>query len=521
MAIVIKFLKDLSPIKLLAAGVALFLALLLVGILIYNGMQPNFVVLYSGLDSQDSNKVIQELEAKKISFQILADGAIVKVPENQLLKARVSLAQSGLPSKGSIVGYEIFDKDEALGTTNFQQNVKMLRALEGEISRTILAFNSVNKVRVHLVMPQKELFSKEKQEPKASIVIDPKGLETLSKSEVDAIAYLVSTSVPNLNFKNITIVDTKGKSLKIGNKDSDGYDSSDQEEYKNAYINKLEHSLEELLERSLGHGKVKVQVAADMNFDKVVINSETFDADNPALRSTQTVEEREQTPVGSEDNLDISVLNNLPSGDDDSASSNSATSEKIDETKNYEISKVIKNQILQTGIVKKLSVAVMVDGIYVPNPETNKLEYKPRDEEELAKIENLVKVAMGYSEDRNDRLEVISMPFVNYFEEPETSQYALLEYVMPIIKTCIIALSSLLVAIFVIRPIFIKFIENQVVGEGRSSIKNDQSLEDTLAHIRTTADASEVKEKFKNVQETVKNYPEESLMVLRQWLNKG
>jgi flagellar M-ring protein FliF len=523
MAIVIKFLKDLGPIKLLAAGMALFFLLLLTGVLIYNATKPNMIVLYSGLDTQDSNKVIQELEAKKLNFQVLADGAIIKVPESQLLKARVVLAQAALPSKGSIVGYEIFDKDEALGTTNFQQNVKMLRALEGELSRTILAFKSVNKVRVHLVMPQKELFSKERQEPRASIVIDPKGSETLSKNEVDAIAHLVATSVPDLNFKDVTIVDTKGKSLKVGSKDSDGYDASDQNEYKNLYVAKLQSSLEELLERSLGYGKVKVLASADINFDKVVINSETFDADNPVLRSTQVIEEREKSPLASEDNIDISVLNNLPGGDSSLNENNAAVSEKTDETKNYEISKIVKNQILQSGIIQKLSVAVMIDGNYALNPETNKMEYKPRDEEELARIEKLVKVAIGYNEERNDRVEVISMPFVNYFEEPKVSNYTWLEENMvSILKTCIVALSSLLVAIFVIRPIFIKLIEIRRLDEAdKLSKEKVDSAEKALEALKDTVNHAEVKAKFKNVQETAKTYPEESLMVLRQWLNKG
>ncbi len=522
MAIVIKFLKDLGPVKLIISGIAVFLALLLVGVLVFNASKANMMVLYSGLDEQDSNKIIQELEAKKIDFQVSADGGVLKVAENQLMPARVALAQASLPSKGSIVGYEIFDKEEALGTTNFQQNVKMLRALEGELSRTILAFRAVNKVRVHLVMPQKELFSKDKQETRASIIIDTKGHETLAKSEVDAIAHLVETSVPSLDFKNITIVDTKGKSLKVGNKEYDSYGSSDGQEYKSSYVNRLQNSVEELLERSLGAGKVKVHASVDMNFDKIVINSETFDPDNIALRSTQTTEENEKSAAGSEDNLDVSVLNNLPGLDDANSSSNAAASSKLDETKNFEVSKVVKSHVVESGVITKLSVAIMVDGTYIKNTQTGKMEYQARSKEELAKIENLVKVAIGYNEDRNDRVEVMSMPFVNYFEEPiENKNLWLEENIMPIIKTCVIALSVLLVAIFVIRPIFIQLIEAKKSPDN-NGLKQapNKNLEDELEVIKNAANKSEIKVKFKNITDAVKGHPEESLVVIRQWLNK-
>jgi flagellar M-ring protein FliF len=522
MAIVIKFLKDLGPVRFMISAAAILLALSLMGFFIFNISRPGMVTLYSGLDEQDSNKIIQELEAKKIDFQVNSDGSVIKVAENQLLPARVALAQASLPSRGAVVGYEIFDKEEALGTTNFQQNVKMLRALEGELSRTILAFRAVNKVRVHLVMPQKELFSKDKQETRASIIIDTKGFETLAKSEVDAIAHLVATSVPNLDFRNITIVDTKGRSLKVGNKENESYGSSDQQEYKNSYTSKLQSSIEELLERSLGAGKVKVHASVDMNFDKVVINSETFDPDNVALRSTQISEESEKNSTNLEDNFDVSALNNLPGSEEVSPSGNAALSSKLDETKNFEISKVVKSQVLESGVITKLSVAVMIDGIYVKNPQDGTMQYQARSREELAKIENLVKVAIGYNEDRNDRVEVMSMPFVSYFEEPiENKTPWTQDNIMPILKTFIIAMSALLTAIFVVRPIFAQLIEAKRPFQSEKHESNErQELSAELAAIKNTATKSDIRVRFKNITETVKDYPEESLIVIRQWLNR-
>ena len=280
---------------------------------------------------------------------------------------------------------------------------------------------------MHLVLPQKEIFSKERLEPRASIILKLKNNKTLSKSEIEAIGHLVVTSVPGLDIKNITIVDTKGKSLKLGTKEEEGnFGNGQNEEYHVAYENRMKKTIEDLLEQTLGAGKVKAQVNVEMNFDCIVTNSEIYDPDSAVIRSTQAIDKKERTPVGGGDNLDVSVANNIPpiGGNIDDQDARFATIEKSDQTTNYEISKTIKSHISETGIIKNLSIGVLVDGNYKLNSVTGENDYTPRSKEELDKIANLVKVAVGFNEDRNDKIEVINMPFASEaitFEEEDSS----------------------------------------------------------------------------------------------------
>ena len=213
MQVIIQFFKEMSPIRLAATAITILTFLILFIIFVSRIGENEMSVLYSDLALQDSGKIVQELENRKIHYVAAGDGSIIRVHKSQVVNARIALAQQGLPSSGSVVGYEIFDKEDSIGATNFSQNVKLIRALEGELSRTISAFEQVERARVHLVMPQREIFSKERMEPRASVVLKFRGSKRLGKSEIDAISHLVVTSVPGLEMKSVTIVDTKGVAL--------------------------------------------------------------------------------------------------------------------------------------------------------------------------------------------------------------------------------------------------------------------------------------------------------------------
>ena len=193
---VVQFFKDMSPTRLVASGIAVFAFFMMFGIYVAKVGTSEFAVLYSDLEIQDSAKIVQELERRNVDYQAIHDGSVIKVRKSEVVNIRLILAQEGLPNSGSVVGYEIFDKEDSIGATNFSQNIKLIRALEGELSRTISAFEQVEKARVHLVMPQREIFSKEKMEPRASVVLKFKGSKRLGKAEIDAISHLVVTSVP-------------------------------------------------------------------------------------------------------------------------------------------------------------------------------------------------------------------------------------------------------------------------------------------------------------------------------------
>ena len=501
-------------------------------------------LLYSELEAEDSGKIIQELESKNIPYQLLDDGHTIKVPRDQVVKARVNLAQAGIPNKGSIVGYEIFDKEDSIGTTNFSQNVKMVRALEGEIARTIASFEQVDKVRVHLVLPQKEIFSKERLDPRASVIIRFKNKKTFNKAEVDAVSHLIVTAVPGLDIKNVTIVDTYGKSLKLGAQDEEAeFSGARGEEYRIAYENRLKKVVEDLLEQSLGAGKAKAQIAVEMNFDRTVINTESYDPDSAVIRSVQTMDERESTPVGGEDNVDISVANNIPGGAAGGAQNqNLATTEKSDQTTNYEISRTVKNQISESGVVTKLSIGVLVDGTYKPNAETQKTDYIPRSNAEIEKITNLVKVAVGFDAERKDKIEVINMQFnsdLNLFDAEEEPHW-LKDELPNLFQTLVFAVVVVLILVTVIRPITLKAFEvkrandNLLTGLGMSGDMAIPSF-DVGGSSGMSGGGGEAYESGKvgertslkseantqRINELVVFYPQEMLNVLRKWLDEG
>ncbi len=534
MSVVLQFFKELGPVRLAIAILSALLFIVIFSLFVYKVSSKEMMVLYSGLELQDSNKIVQELESKKIPYELASGGAVVKVPEDQVLRLRVSMAQEGLPGKGSIVGYEIFDKEESLGSTSFLQNVKMLRALEGELIRTIESLEPIEKARVHLVIPKKELFSKERQEPRASVVVKLKGSKILQRQEIDSISHLVASSVPELEVNNITIVDSKGRSLKLSNTDDDsnGFGISNNDERKVSYENKYKKIIEELLSKTLGPGKVVAQVNLDINFDRIVSNSEVYDPDGAVLRSEQSVEEKEKTPMGGEDSLDVSVANNIPGGGTLNSSENGtfATSSRTDDTKNYEISKTITNQIRDSGVIEKISVAVLVDGIYELDQKENKQVYRPRSDEEIKKIEDIVKVAVGFSAKRQDQVQIINMPFVSEVSEldSETVSDWLKEELPGILQTIVIAGVTLLIFIVVIRPIAIRAFDIK-----KADFQADPSLRDQLGF--SSESSSEDSDLVLNISmqkqqpssshiakinESVDQYPQETLMLIRRWLNE-
>ncbi|WPY00952.1 Flagellar M-ring protein FliF [Candidatus Trichorickettsia mobilis] len=544
MPVIIQFFKDMSHVRLAAVclGILTFVLLFIVYISKISG--KDMALLYSELEAEDSGKIIQELESKNIPYQLLDDGHTIKVPRDQVVKARVNLAQAGIPNKGSIVGYEIFDKEDSIGTTNFSQNVKMVRALEGEIARTIASFEQVDKVRVHLVLPQKEIFSKERLDPRASVIIRFKNKKNFNKAEVDAVSHFIVTAVPGLDIKNVTIVDSYGKSLKLGAQDEEAeFSGARGEEYRVAYENRLKKVIEDLLEQSLGAGKAKAQVAVEMNFDRTVINTESYDPDSAVIRSVQTMDERESTPVGGEDNVDISVANNIPGGGAGGAQNqNLATTEKSDQTTNYEISRTVKNQISESGVVTKLSIGVLVDGTYKPNAETQKTDYIPRSNDEIEKITNLVKVAVGFDAERKDKIEVINMQFnsdLNLFDTEEEPHW-LKDELPNLFQTLVFAVVVVLILVTVIRPITLKAFEvkrandNLLTGLGISGDMATSSFDvggggGMPGGGSEAYDSGKVGERTslkseantQRINELVVFYPQEMLNVLRKWLDEG
>lgn len=422
---------------------------------------PELALLYSNLDLADAGKIVSKVESMGIEAEIRGGGSEVYVPSSKVARLRMEMAEVGLPRGGSL-GYEIFDKDEALGTSSFVQDINRLRALEGEIARSIGSLAQVQSARVHLVLPRRELFSRDRQEPSASIVLSLNGPGRLNNNRVQAVQHMVAAAVPGLSPEKVSIVDDRGNLLARGDNSSDILSAGSLDEMRVAYENRLSRIVEGLVEKHVGPGKVRAEIAAVMNFDRIQEQVEEYDPDGQVIRSTQTVSEKEASTEAANNN--VAVENELPGGAG-GAGAGKSSSDRTEETVNYEITKKIKNHTREIGAVQKVSVAVMVDGSYGPAPaEGGTAPYTPRSEEEIDQIKTLVKNAIGFNEDRGDTVEVINMKFAQI--EPvgtlseSPSPFSLTQPdIVRLVEAFIIGLMGLLMLLMVVKPVLIRILE--------------------------------------------------------------
>jgi len=530
----VQSLKELSQIKLASMAA---MAIVLIAFFIFLSLRvssPVMAPLYSEMTAQDGATIVAELEKKGIPYELRAEGTQILVPADKVPQIRMSLASTGLPSKGSVVGYEIFDSTEALGTSNFVLNVNKLRALEGELARTIKAFAKVNEARVHLVIPKRELFTRDKQEPTASVALTLRGAGELEKGEIAAIRNLVATAVPGLKVQRITIVDNRGRLLAKGvdQAGDPGVFAAEAEEFRLAYESRLRDTIERLLEQSLGFGKVKAEVNAVIDFDRVVKNSEKFDPEGQVARSVQGITETENSNERKIDDT-VTVQNNLPDNNKDKSSLASQSQlQRNEETTNYEISKEVTNQVKETGTVKRLSVAVLVDGTYASNA-SGVAEYTPRSQAELDQIEDLVRSAIGFEADRGDELKVVNMQFVsNIVEEPEPGPFDWLKRDLDsIIQTLVLGGVAMLAMLLVVRPLVNRTIEAAEMAReeerlgmealekidiaGQLSDLSSEEEEDMISIDRVQGQVKSTT--YRRINELIDQNPEATVTILRDW----
>jgi flagellar M-ring protein FliF len=376
-------------------------------------MQPPMALLFSGVDPRDSAEIVAKLDSLKVPYQLQGDGTTIMVPQDRALKLRMELAGEGLPAGGS-VGYEIFDKQDTLGATSFMQNVNLVRALEGELARTIRSLDVIDQARVHLVIPKRELFARENREPTASIVVRPRGGQ-ISRAQVQAIQNLVASAVDGMTPMHVSVIDDKGQLLAGGNQnetDGDAANQASMEERQISFETRLREQVEEIVTSVVGYGKARVQVSADLDFNRVTRESVTFDPDSQVVRSTQTRESTERD-VDTKQSQGVTVANGLPdaaTGSPGTGNQSQQSKDSTDETVNYEISTEKKTEVLEGGRVNKLSVAVVVDGSYTTDA-SGARNYQARSADEMAQIAALVKSAIGYDQKRGDQLEVTNLRF--------------------------------------------------------------------------------------------------------------
>lgn len=426
------------------------------GFLIMRVTAPQLVTLFTDLSYEDSSAIIKELERQAIPFEMRNDGAVLMVPKDKVTRLRMKLAESNLP-KGGGVGYEIFDKSDALGATSFVQNINHLRALEGELARTIRAIDRVQFARVHLVLPDRPLFSRETPEPSASIILRVRG--QLEPAQVRAIRHLAASAVNGLKPQRVSIVDERGSLLANGAASDASTDGATGEERRVSFERRLREQVEGIVSSIVGNGRARVQLSADFDYNKITQTSDRFDPEGRVVRSSQSREESSATADNREGQ--VTVGNELPGAQQQNAQPTAKDqSKKSEEIINYEISRVTKTEVVEAGRVNRVSVAVLVDGIYGKN-DKGETTYQPRAKEDLDRIAALVRSAIGFDAKRGDQVEIVNLRFADGPAElPVAEPQGLLgkfqltkDDIMWVIELGVMAFLGLVVLFLVIRPL--------------------------------------------------------------------
>jgi len=543
-------LRNLGPMRLLAIAVVTCSLLGFFGFITTRITTSPLALLYTELDPQDSSAIVQKLDAQKIPYEVDSSGSLIRVPADQVGKLRMMMAADGLP-KGGSVGYEIFDQKEGFGTTSFVQDINHLRALEGELARTISSMDPIQSARVHLVLPQHELFTHGTQTATASIFLKMRNGAVLSREQIAAVQHLIAASVPQLQPNQVSIVDDRGNLLAKPSANNPGGGSDTADDMRLEFEQAQARKIEDLLSQTLGYGKARAQVSADLDFDRITTSSEIYDPDSQVVRSTQNTSEDASTAESSGGNQSVSVANNLPSNPAQIANSAPPASNKnsrTEQTINYEINKTVRNQVREGGSVKRLSVAVVVDGTYTTGAD-GKSTYQPRTTEELDQIKNLVRAAVNFNATRGDTIEVDNMRFVqsdNPKEEGASSDQLMgvpKVELFHAIETLVLALIALLVVLLVVRPILRKVLDTSSSGDhgmhasGNMALTNasygaaqlpsptnlasDQEM--VGSEIERMIDISRVEGRVKasslrKVGEIVDKNPDEAVAILRDWM---
>jgi flagellar M-ring protein FliF len=531
-------MRNLGPSRLAAMG---GVAVGLIAFIIFFATrfsQPNLELLYGNLSATDSREIAKQLELSGVPFKLNNNNTEILVPSEKVSAVRMQMAELGLPSGGS-VGYELFDTQDSLGTTNFMQNVNLVRALEGELSRTVKAINGVQNARVHLVMPQREMFTRNMQEPTASVYIKMK-TGRLTDNQVTAIQHLIAAAVPKLKPSNISIVDERGTLLSRSYENDQQMVVAQQEEARTKLEKNLSQAIISMVESSLGPGKVRAEVRAEMEFDKIVTAEEIYNPEGQVPRSTVTVEENNTQSEAEPDN--VSVSNNLPdaAANANNTSKSQSTEHRTEETTNYEVSKKTVNQVRENGHLKRLSVAVLVDGTYTTDADGKKV-FKPLPEDTMTKIDSLVKSAIGFDAKRGDQVDVVNMQFTNFDElaqgpEPFNFLGFTKEEIMRMAEGLGVAVVAVLVILLVVRPLVTRAFESmpaedalmsgdgvaQLMGPGGVPMPVPSGGEDE-EDLDELIDIDKVEGRVKasslrKISDIVDKHPEEALAIVRTWL---
>ncbi len=546
---VLEGLRALGPARLMAlAAVGVGMLVMLALLALHGGAPAQQALLYSDLDLREAAQMTEALDRAHIAHQELGSGDRIMVSATDVPKARLLLAKDGLPSGGSI-GYEIFDRSDAMTSSQFQQDINETRAMEGELARSIRMLQGVRGARVHLVLPKRQPFSRDVQAAQASVVLTMAGAAKLDPQAVQAVLNLVAAAVPGLKSQGIAIIDSRGNLLaRAGQPATEEAVAQTSEELHRATELRISRAVEEMLEQSLGAGRVRTEAAVEMNFDRVQETAESYNPDQQVVRSTQTSNEKNNS---TEADKPVSVQNNLPNADAGQGGQSGTAQQKQEETTNYEIGKTVRTLVREQPQIARISLAVMVDGT-VQIGRDGKPAWAERSPEELARITKLVESAIGYNDKRGDKVEVVSMRFAAAQDDmAATPQTGLLGLdvgkadLLGLGQSAILAVVVLLALVFVLRPMAIRLSAitpqnmlsggelllagpagasfggpatasaTRMIASGAPAMLADESMVDMM-NVEGQLRASSLRK----LSEMVEKHPEESLTIMRGWMTQ-
>lgn len=513
------FFEDKDKLKYLILGFAgLFLTAILLTTLFSFLRKEDYSVLYSNLKPDDAGNVLTVLSQEGIDYKVEGNGSIIMVPKEKVYETRLKLAAKGLPS-GKVVGFEIFEEPK-LGTTQFQESVNYIRAVEGELVRTIKHIDAVADAKVNISLPKDSIFVKEDEEAKASVIVKLYPDKDLTKEQVKAIVFLVSRAVNNLKPENVTVVDNRGRVLSDLIDEQQEIASSDKAiDIKRRIEKQIEKDIQSMLAKVAGPERVVVKATVDLEMGKVNQKDEIYDPDKVAVVSERKIKESEtespqsiNAPPGTPTN--VPPVMNVPV-----FSGGTKQKEKSDITTNYDVSKSLIETQKPLFVIKRVSVGVMIDGKYkeVKDKDGNiTTQFEPRSQQEIQSYENLIKSAIGFNADRGDQVTVVSVPFeaVNQPKELEEKPSYLKFLIMGILLLLLLGL------------VVILLLKSRKKKEEQTTVSTGLAKEVASAYLSKAYEEKQAIEAFEDIPEYVKvlkvaeESPEMIANLISKWLKE-
>jgi flagellar M-ring protein FliF len=378
---------------------------------------PSYSLLFASVAEKDAAEILDVLDKLDVDYKVETGSGAIMVPADDVRELKMKLAAQGLPKSDSL-GYELLDKEMGFGTSKSVEKVRFQRALEGEIARTITSIQNIKSARVLLALPKQSVFVRKRKKPSASVIVNLYQGRSLEKTHVESIIHLVASSVPLLEAEQVTVVDQKGRLLNSKNSSSDMYLTSKQFQYKKQIEDHLMARINNILSPVVGRDGMQVQISADVDFTVTEKTQEMFNPDLPALRSEQ-VQEQQNSSSGtqgvpgalSNQPPPAGVAPEVANGQNGAGGGNTPQSGSKSAVRNFELDKTITHTRLASGVLERLSVAVVIDNQRVYG-EDGKIISKNYSKEDINRFTNLVKQAIGFNVRRGDQVTVSNVAFL-------------------------------------------------------------------------------------------------------------